>query len=318
MKKITSFLVLLILMVTLAGCSEDAKVKPEASDGKEEVKGKIVVSTMTDTEGHTLGQLIVQALKANGFEVEDNTGTLGSTKLVREAAVQGQADITLNYTGNGMYLMGDKADVKDKAWRTLEGGYELIREFDKKENNLEWLSPAQANNTELIAVTKEFAKENNIKDMYDFAKYVNSGGTVKLASYPYWAEPGGGLEDLEKAYNFKLKDDQLVLGEFSAEQVASGVDGLNSIMVFTTDGILNDLDMYIIKDPLEIPPYFAPTPIVKGETLKKYPEIAEIINPIFENLTTDELVTMNGTVLSQGVSSEEVAGKYLKEKGYIK
>ncbi|KMT22930.1 glycine betaine ABC transporter substrate-binding protein [Clostridium cylindrosporum] len=316
MKRIITFLILVVFSISLIGCSSNKEVSSTSTSN--EKTGKVIVSTMTDTEGSTLGQIIVQALKANGFEVEDNTGTLGSTKLNREAAIQRQADITVSYTGSGMYYMGDKTNVKDPAWRKLEDGYKLIRDFDKKQNNLVWLSPAKANNTELIAVTDKFAKENNIKNMNDFAKYVNKGGKVKLATLAYWAEPDGGLGDLEKAYGFKLKKEQLVLGEFKAEQVASGVDGLNSIMVFTTDGILKELGMYIIEDPLKIPPYYAPTPVVSGETLEKYPQISKILNPIFENMTTDELMTMNAKVLSKGASGEEVAKEYLKQKGYIK
>lgn len=313
-KPISIILSLTIALGMMAGCSQKEAKKEEAKEIVNPDK-PISVATMTDTEGGVLGKMVVLALKENGFKVEDKTNTLGSTKLVREVAVKKQADITINYTGNGMYIMGADGEPE---WKDLEKGYEKIKEFDKKENNLDWLRPAKANNTELLAVTKEFADKNKIVDMNDFARYVNEGGEIKIATPAYWLQHDSGLIGLEKAYGFKIKEEQLVIGEKAEKQVASGTADINCTMVFTTDGILDELGLYVIKDPKKVPPVYAPTPIVNGETLEKYPQIEEILNPIFESLETEGLSKLNGKVLSQGANPEDVASEYLKSKGFIK
>lgn len=81
-------------------------------------------------------------------------------------------------------LAGDKVVVASKidtegafffnladspVWKDAEEGYMKVKELDREKNNIVWLTPAPADNTWAIAVRK------------DLAKYVNSGGKIKLA-----------------------------------------------------------------------------------------------------------------------------------------
>ena len=300
-------------MVVGCGSSNKSGGKKESSCPNE--GDPIKVATMTDAEGGNLGKIIVEALENAGYEVDDQTNTLGSTTLLRDVETQKQADITVNYTGNGMYWMEEE---DDPAWREYDKGYEKIKKWDKENNGLEWLTPAPANNSELLAVTKEFAEENNIKDMNDFARYINDGGEIKLFTYEYWLEFDQGLPGFEKTYGFTIPEDHILTGDIDLTELAKGTDGLNCAMVFTTDGRIEELGLYVIEDPEHIPPVYSPAPIVTEETLEKYPEIADILNPIFESIETSDLVSMNCESQSKGVPCEDVAKEYLEKNGFLK
>lgn len=315
-KMIALMLVAAMTMVAMVGCGGGSN--GNTSETATEIKNEgdpIKVATMTDAEGGNLGQIIVLALKNAGFEVEDETQTLGSTSILRDVETQKQADITVNYTGNGMYITETETD---EAWHDYQAGYEKIRDYDEAENGIVWLTPAKANNSEMIAVTKAFAEENNITDMNDFARYVNEGGEVKLATYEYWLEFDQGLPGFEKTYGFKIPEENIVIGDIDLTELAKGTDGINCQMVFTTDGRIEGLDLFVVDDPEHIPPIYSPAPIVVKETLDKYPEIAEVLNPIFEQMTTEDLISMNNKSQAEGASCEEVAREYLEVKGFLK
>jgi osmoprotectant transport system substrate-binding protein len=53
--------------------------------------------------------------------------------------------------------------------------------------------------------------------------------------------------------------------------------------------------------------------------LENYPEIAGILNPVFESLNTVEtLQQMNAKIAVEGQSPVDVARAYLQEKGFLK
>lgn len=313
-KLISSLLVATMAATLIAGCGSDKKTEEGDSAACPNEGDPIKVATMTDAEGGNLGKIIVLALQDAGYEVEDETQTLGSTSLLRDVMTQKQADITVNYTGNGMYWMEDEGNPD---WQDYQKGYEKVRDFDR-ENGLEWITPAPANNSELLAVTQEFADENNIKDMHDFADYINNGGEIKLFTYEYWLEFDQGLPGFEKIYGFEIPEENILTGDIDLTELAKGTDGLNCAMVFTTDGRIEELGLYVIEDPEHIPPVYSPAPILTSETFEKYPEIADILNPIFESISTEDLVSMNCKSQSQGMPCEDVAREYLQENGFIK
>jgi osmoprotectant transport system substrate-binding protein len=57
---------------------------------------------------------------------------------------------------------------------------------------------------------------------------------------------------------------------------------------------------------------------VRGEILKKHPEIAGLLNPIFKGLTLPVLQSLNRQIDLEGKAPQEVAKNYLANKGFLK
>ena len=199
----------------------------------------------------------------------------------------------------------------------------MVREKDLAQNKVVWTIPAPANNTESIAVTKEFSAKNNMKTMEDFAAYVNSGGTVKLIGAQVWMDSPLGLKGFEKAYGFTLKKDQLiglsngVTSEF-IKALANGTNGANFAEVYATDGGLADLGLVVLTDSKSVPPVYAPTPVFREEIVKAYPEIEAILAPVFEALTVEKLQELNKSVAIDGKDPKVVATEFLTAGGFLK
>lgn len=313
MKKRILTLVLIVALTlgmafTATGCGS----------GEEADKGPITVASMIDSEGSILGNMILAVLEDNGFTTVDKL-KIGTPDIQRKAIIADEVDIIVDYTGSGQYY-GAVAD--QSVWSDPQKGYEATRDFDLAENNLYWLSPAPANNTEMIALNKDFAEQNNIADMKDFADYVNGGGTVKLICSASFAENELGLVGYEKAYGFKLDKNQLIILNHgnTAEMLKAlyeGTDGVNASLVYGTDGSLDNMNMIALDDPIGVPPVYLPAPVVRGKVIQDYPEIKELFTDVFESLTKETLQTLNAKVAFGGEDPKVVARDYLREKGFI-
>jgi len=52
--------------------------------------------------------------------------------------------------------------------------------------------------------------------------------------------------------------------------------------------------------------------------LKQYPQIADLLKPVFEKLDMKTLQTLNGDVQVQGEAASAVASDWLKSQGFLK
>jgi osmoprotectant transport system substrate-binding protein len=299
----------MILVLSLAACSKDTG----------EVKGPVTVATMIDSEGAILGNMLVLLLEQAGYTTVDKIG-LGTPDILRKALVAGEVDLVIDYTGSGQYY-GAVAD--EATWSDPTLGYEATKAFDQSTNNLYWLKPAQANNTEMLAVKKEFAEANGLSTVADLADYINKGGEVKLICSSQFAENTLGLLGYQEAYGFTLTSDQLIILSHgnTAEMLKALNDGTNDVnvsLVYGTDGSLQEMDMIVLDDPQNVPPVYLPTPVLRGELVKAYPELEILFVEAFDTLDLTTLQSLNARVAYAGDDAKVVAKAYLEEKGLLK
>ncbi len=311
--RILAGILVLSFALVMTGCAQapaQTIVTPE--------KGPITVATMIDTEGPILGQMVIMLLQKAGFKIVDKT-EFGTPDILRKALVKGDVDLVIDYTGSGQYYH----ETKDTSvWSDPVKGYEMTKQLDKAKFDLVWLTPANANNTEELAVTKAFADANNLATMEDFAKYVNGGGNVKLITSASFSENIKGLRGLEEAYGFKLKDNQLItLASGNTTEMikalSSGKDGVNVSLVYGTDGALDQMNLVVLSDLKSIPPVYLPTPVIRGALIQKYPEIETILGPAFSGLTIETLRELNAKSAFDGQTPKAVAEEYLKKVGLL-
>lgn len=287
-------------------------------ESEEAGKGPIVVASKIDTEGALLGNMIVQLLEADGFEVEDNT-EFGPTDVIRRAISNGEIDIYPEYTGNGAFFFPDSPRG---VWKDRQAGLETVRELDLEANNIVWLEPAPANNTWAIAVRRDLAEEANLDSLDDLGRYVREGGNFKLAASEEFVTREDVLPAFESTYNFELTDDQLLTFSggntaTTTQAAARQTDGVNGAMAYGTDGQLPALGLKVLEDSRGVMPVYEPAPIVREEIINAYPEIAEILNPVFASLDLETLQELNSQIAVEGRDPSSVAQEYLEENGFL-
>ena len=306
-----SFSRLLAAAALAAGLSLGAPGTASAAD-------TITVASKIDTEGAVLGNIIALLLEANGLPVKERI-SLGPTKIVRTALLEGEVDIYPEYTGNAGFFFNVDSDP---AWKKADTAYAKAKELDAA-NKLVWLQPAPANNTWAIAVRGDVAKENNLSTLDDFGKWVADGDKVKLAGSAEFVESAAALPAFQDAYGFKLGPDQLLVlsgGDTAAtiKAAAEGTSGVNAAMVYGTDGGIAALDLKVLTDTKGVQAVYEPAPVVRAATLEQYPQIATILAPAFASLSLETLQALNAKVQIEGQDARTVAKDYLTGKGLLK
>jgi len=299
---------IVVVSVIVTGCT----VKDESG------KGPIVVGSKIDTEGALLSQIIILMLRDNGFEVEDKS-QFGPTSVVRKALETGEIDIYPEYTGNGAFFFDE---TESDVWNDAEMGYKRVKELDKDAYDIDWLQPAPANNTWAIAIPKSLADGEGIQSLDDFAAYVNNDGYVKLIGSEEFVTSPVALPKFQDVYGFSLSEEQLLTvssGDTAqTEKAASeGTDGVNAAMAYGTDGSLSALGLVVLSDPKGAQPVYEPAPRIRGEIIDSYPEIADILNPVFSKLDLVTLQNLNAKIAVEGQNAADVALAYLVDTGFL-
>ena len=287
--------------------------------GSAQAADAVRVGSKLDAESGLLGTMILQVLQANGIPTE-NKIQLGPTKIVRGALLSGEIDIYPEYTGNGAFFFNIDSDP---VWKKAGAGYDKVRQLDKEKNDIVWLKPAPANNTWALAVRHDVADANKLKTMEDFAKWVSGGGKAKVAASAEFVESPAALPSFQQTYGFTLKPDQMLIlagGDTAAtiRAAAEQTSGVNTAMVYGTDGAIAALDLVVLADTKGAQMVYEPAPTVRASVLAAHPKIADLLNPVFASLDAETLRGLNAKISVDGQDQKQVATDYLKSKGFLK
>ena len=307
-------------MAVVLGLSGCGPAKTESPVAKKIIPADAVrVASKIDTEGALLGNMIVLLLESKGIPTV-NKVQLGATKIVRYALTSGEIDIYPEYTGSGAFIFNDE---KNLAWKNPKEAYDLVKKLDYDKNKVVWLQAAPANNTWAIAVRSDLADAHHLKTLEDLKQYLDSGGPFKMAASSEFIERGDALPLFEKAYGFKLKQNQflsLAGGDTTVfiKAAAEQTSGVNAALAYGTDGAIASMGLVVLNDSKTAQPVFEPAPVIREEVLKKHPEIADILNPVFASLDLKTLQKLNGQIAFEGRDAKTVASDYLKSQGFLK
>lgn len=292
------------LALLLAGCGGGS-----GSDGGEgELSGaSFNVGSKEFTESKVLAEITAEVLRNAGATVK--TSSLSGSATVREALEKGEVDMYWEYTGTGwVNILGrTTTDVPEDL-------YEQVAAADKA-NNVAWLQPAPMNDTYRIAVTEDFGAKNNIVTTSDAAKYVKDnpdGGKVCAASE--FINRDDGLPGLQKAYDFTFSGVvELDLGLIYTQIGKT----CNFGEVFSTDGRIVANKLRILDDDKKFFVDYNAALTVRQEIVDKHPAIAEIMAPISQALTDEEITKLNAKVDVDGEKESDVAKEWLEGKNLI-
>ena len=307
-------------MAVVLGLSGCGPAKTESPVAKKIIPADAVrVASKIDTEGALLGNMIVLLLESKGIPTV-NKVQLGATKIVRYALTSGEIDIYPEYTGSGAFIFNDE---KNLAWKNPKEAYDLVKKLDYDKNKVVWLQAAPANNTWAIAVRSDLADTHHLKTLEDLKQYLDSGGPFKMAASSEFIERGDALPLFAKAYGFKLKQNQflsLAGGDTTVfiKAAAEQTSGVNAALAYGTDGAIASMGLVVLDDSKTAQPVFEPAPVIREEVLKKHPEIADILNPVFASLDLKTLQKLNGQIAFEGRDAKTVASDYLKSQGFLK
>ena len=94
-------------------------------------------------------------------------------------------------------------------------------------------------------------------------------------------------------------------------------DQVDIAMGFATDGRIAAFGLANLEDDKQFFPVYNAAPVVRKAVLDQYPEIAQILKPMADQLTTGEMQTLNKAVDVDHLKISDVVKQWLKEKKLI-
>jgi len=272
-------------------------------------EGKVVVSNKPFTESHILAEIIVQILKAHtDLKVERLIVEGGTTSILHPAIVRGDIDIYPEYTGTSWQEVLRKDELISDPMEL----YQRLKEEYEKRFNLVYLPLFGFNNTFTLAVRMESAEEDNLKP---FSALARVSERYIFGAEPDFFERKDGYENLVKTYGFRFKaTKQMAIALKYPAIVSREVDVIDA---FSTDGLLKKFNLVILEDDKNYFPSYFCAPVVRKETLDRYPVIAEVLSRLEGQISNEEMTEMNYLVDEKLMDPRDVAREFLERKGLL-
>ncbi|MCF7936277.1 MAG: glycine/betaine ABC transporter substrate-binding protein [Synergistales bacterium] len=273
---------------------------------------KLTVGGKFFTEQYVLGNMLALYLEDHGFDVDKNMGT--GSSVTRKALVTGQTDIYAEYTGTAwLSYMKQEEVIKDpeKLWKK-------VKEKDLKENGIVWFAMAPLNNTFALVIPKD-KTDTYGKTISSLAEYNNNHpGEVTFGMDQEFYERNDGFFAMADLYGMEIdknKQVKLMSVGLSYESLERGQIDVG--MAYATDGKILKFDLQVLKDDKNFFPPYNLGICVREETMERYPELKELLEPLTATLTDETMQKLNYQVDAEGKPAKMVADIYLKENGFI-
>jgi len=274
----------------------------------------ITVGSKDFTEQLVLGEILVQALEAGGANV-DNQVNLGGTNVNREALLAGEIDTYWEYNGTGWIThLGETDPIPDRIEQ-----YEAVRDRDLEENGIVWYEPAPFNNTYALAVRSEAQEDLGVENISDVGTLIaERPDEATLCVETEFEVRDDGLPGMEAAYGFEFPEGSVsVLDTGIIYQETDSGDTCNFGEVFTTDGRIAALDLFVLTDDQNFFPLYNPSVNIREDIDGEFPEVGDLSAQLAATIDNATMQQLNAAVDVDGEEPSDVARDFLVENGFI-
>jgi len=268
---------------------------------------QIVIGSKNFTESEILAEMMAQLIEKNTDIKVERKINMGGTLVCFEAIKKGQIDLYPEYTGTGLM-----EELKLPVNNNPDEVYQTVSKEFQEQFQITWLKELGFNNTYALAMPAELAESNNIKTISDLVPYSKNyvfGGEQEFFNRD------DGYSGLTSTYGLTFKDTAKMDPSLKYQAVSQGQIQVTD--AFATDGQLKALSLTILKDDKNFfPPYYA-APIIRDDTLKKYPELEDLLNKLGGLIDDQTMQDLNYKADTEKQSIEQVATDFLTANGLI-
>lgn len=296
----------------------------------------IVVGSKDFTEQFIVANMYIQVLENAGYSVEDSLN-LGGTQVAHQALESGDISLYPEYTGTGLTeVLGiavedvDTGDMDEATPETdasaeatpetstggmSEAVFNRVQQEYQSQFELTWLERSPANNTQALAVKREFSEENGIVTVSDLAAVAGEYIISAPADFP---EREDGLLGLQRVYGEGFEDIEVLPVAPGLKYQALMEDQAQVVLAFGTDGQISGNDLVILEDDQSLWPPYNLAPVVRMEVLEANADIADLLNAVTTMLTDEVLSGLNWRVDGdEHAEPSDVANEWLTENGLL-
>ena len=270
-------------------------------------KGTLTIAGFDFAESSILGQLYGQELAHNGYTV-NYKARLGKREVVAPAIKAGQIDMYPGYAATDLeYYNSAAGEATGDVTATVQKLNARLQPL-----GLEALTPSPAVDQNAFAVTKATATQYKLSKLSDLAAVGSQlvlGAGPECPTRPF-CQPG-----LEKTYGIHFKSFKSLDTDGPLTRAALANNTIQVGLVFSSDSDLNKLGLVVLQDDKHLENADNVVPIIRTKVATN--DAKSILNKVSSNLTTAQLVTLNGQVELLHQDADAVARAYLQQHNYF-
>lgn len=262
---------------------------------------QVIIGSADFTESQLIASIYSQALQAAGVDVKEQFN-IGSREVYIAALKDGSIDLVPEYSGALLKYL----DEKSTAATTDAVQAELT---EKLPQGLSMLKPSEAQDKDVLAVSKATAEKYNLKKISDLQPYA---GELVLGGPPEWKTRVNGVVGLRDLYGLNFKEFVSLDAGGTLTMTALTNDQIQVGDLFSTDPGLVTNNLVALEDDKSLFAAENVVPVIKSA--KQTDTITTTLNSVSAKLTTDDLISMNAEA-AKGTNLADIAKKWLANAG---
>ncbi len=246
-----------------------------------------VIGAKNFTEQVILGELLAQEIEAKSNLKVERRFYLAGSYICQQALVSGRIDAYVEYTGTAL-----TAILKQPVDRNPERVLATVRRLYASRYSIAVAEPLGFENTFAMVIRGDDARELHLTTLSQAATYTPKWRLG--VGYEFEQRPDG-LAGLSTAYGLRFSgaprtmDLGLLYRALNAHQV-------DMIAANSTDGPIQAFGLTALEDDRHYFPPYQAVPLVRAETLQRWPQIQAALDALSGRITADDMRAMNEAI----------------------
>jgi osmoprotectant transport system substrate-binding protein len=271
-------------------------------------KSGLSVGSKNFSEQLILGEILAQTLEHSTRTPVERRFYLAGSYICQQAMLAGRIDTYVEYTGTAL-----AAILKEKPRGDSSEVLQRVRQQYRTKFNFDVLEPLGFNNSFAIVMRGEDARRFGIKTLSELAKFAPQ---LRFGLGYEFLERPDGFAGLTSTYGLKFMEQPRVM-DLGLLYRALQNKQVDVVAGSNTDGLIAVLDLAVLEDDRHyFPPYDA-VPIVRRDTLAKYPEVAPALARLGGAINEEEMRKMNYALDGEKRDAATIARDFLSTKHLI-
>jgi len=265
-------------------------------------KSGLSIGSKNFTEQLVLGELLAQYLGRFTSLPVERRFYLAGTYICHQALLAGRIDMYVEYTGTALVAILKQPPFSDHA-----AVFQTVKQQYARKFGLEVLPSLGFDNTFAMVMRGSDARRLRLKTLSDAAAVAPQ---LRLGVGYEFLERPDGYKGLVSKYGLNFREPPRVM-DLGLLYRALENNQVDLVAGSNTDGLIAALDLVVLEDDRHYFPPYEAVPVVRRETLRRNPEIAQGLERLSGRITAAEMRRLNYAVDGEKRDAAQVVREFL-------
>lgn len=267
---------------------------------------RIVVGSKNFTEQVVLAELLAQHIEARLHVPVERRFYLAGSYIAHQSLISDRIDLYPEYTGTAL-----TAILKQPVQSDAGTVYALVKNEYQRRFHFAVGPQFGFNNAFAMVMRGDDARRLRLSTLSQAAQY---SPQWRIGVGYEFSERPDGLKGLSQTYGLRFAEAPRVM-DLGLLYKALEEHQVDLIAANSTDGLISALHLVILGDDRRYFPPYEAVPIVREDTLARFPGLEAALNELHNQISDEEMRELNYAVDGQRRDVKDVVAEFRKSKG---